>query len=310
LLHPLLPALFHQELIVAPLGSGSRGNCTFVGTDRSGILVDCGLGPHQTFLRLAAIGLGNVRIEAVLVTHEHSDHVGGAAVLDRFLERRSGALVPFFFTVGTRRRTNEKCIPRNRIKVQAGRDFRVGRFLVEPVSVPHDTPEPVSYTVQLGDTRVGVITDLGRSTRLVEAQLASLDVAVLEFNHDLEMLLDGPYPWSLKQRIRGSHGHLSNEQSAELVVAGASARLRHVVLAHLSEDNNRPELAEEAAHRALDRAGRSSVGVTVAAQRTAHEPIRAHGEEVSARPRARVGRPRPAFRQDDAERQVSLFGGM
>ncbi len=287
----MLP-LLHQDLIVAPLSSGSRGNCTYVGTDRVGVLVDCGLGPAQTHRRMDAIGLGGARIAAVLVTHEHADHVGGAAVLDRSLEKRYGDLVPFYFTAGTWIGVKHLCRPRRVVMVVPGHKFRVDRFTIEPVGVPHDTPEPVCYTVDHCGLRAAVITDLGRSTRLVERQLATVDLAVVEFNHDVERLLDGPYPWHLKQRIRGNHGHLSNEQAAGLVANGASSRLRKLMLAHLSEENNRPELALEAAYRAVAQAG-LNVEIAVALQREALPVSRVSGEapplpELRVRPRERV----------------------
>ncbi|MBA2321060.1 MAG: MBL fold metallo-hydrolase [Deltaproteobacteria bacterium] len=313
----LLP-LFHQDVFVVVLASGSRGNCTYVGTERSGVLVDCGLGPTQTLARLSVVGLGTARIEGVLVTHEHSDHVGGAAVLDRALQKRQGELVPFWMTTGTARNLHERIVPRTVRTVVAGTPFPIGRIRVEPVSVPHDVPDPVCYTLEIGRTRVGVITDLGRSTRLVERQLSTMDVAVLEFNHDPELLLDGSYPWSLKQRIRGNHGHLSNAQAADLVAAGASSRLRHLLLAHLSDENNRPVLAEEAAHHGLSRAGYRGVTVAVGRQREPLPAVRpeADTQQATKNPVNRVPRinrripgASPAFPSlDEQHRQGRLFG--
>lgn len=301
----MLP-LLHQDLIVAPLSSGSRGNCTYVGTDRVGVLVDCGLGPTQTHRRMDAIGLRDARIAAVLVTHEHADHVGGAAVLDRSLERRYGDLVPFYFTAGTWIGVKHACRPRRVVTVIPGQKFKVDRFTIEPVAVPHDVPEPVCYTVDHCGLRAAVITDLGRSTRLVERQLATVDLAVVEFNHDTERLLDGPYPWHLKQRIRGNHGHLSNDQAAELVANGASPRLKKLLLAHLSEENNRPELAWDAACRGLAQAG-VAAEIAVALQREALPVSRVAGEapaliEPRVKPRERLA-VEPAHRSG----QMGLF---
>jgi phosphoribosyl 1,2-cyclic phosphodiesterase len=287
----VLPLLFHHDLLVAPLSSGSRGNCTYIGDARSGVLVDCGLGPAQTFARLAAIGLGDVRIEAVLVTHEHSDHVGSAAVLDRALAKRQGALVPFHVTEGTLHATLEKCRPQQTRRVIAGEAFAVGGFRIEPVAVPHDTLEPVCYTVDRQGARAAVITDLGRPTRLIAHQLSTLDLAVLEFNHDVDLLRDGPYPWALKQRIRSAHGHLSNEQAATLLMDGASARLRHLVLAHLSDENNRPELARDAAEAAL-RHTSARATVHIARQREPLEPLSVSPGAVPVTAPARLP-PRP-----------------
>jgi phosphoribosyl 1,2-cyclic phosphodiesterase len=300
----VLPLLFHHDLLVAPLSSGSRGNCTYIGDARSGVLVDCGLGPAQTFARLAAIGLGDVRIDAVLVTHEHSDHVGGAAVLDRALGKRQGALVPFYFTDGTLHATIAKCRPRETRCVVAGETFAVGAARIEPVAVPHDTREPVCYTVDWQGARAAVITDLGRPTRLIAQQLATLDLAVLEFNHDVDLLRDGPYPWALKQRIRSAHGHLSNEQAGALLVDGASARLRHLVLAHLSDENNRPELAVDAAESAL-RQTSARPTVHVALQR---EPLAPLPVSPAGGPSLGPARPAPRARTAPAEPpQPALF---
>ncbi len=266
--------LFHQDVVVATLASGSRGNCTYVGSCRSGVLVDCGLSTRQVLRRMAEIGLGDARIDAVLITHEHADHVGAARILCERLHRVQGQRVPFFMTRGTRRGLNPRCVPQRIERVRAGEPFAVGGVRVEPFRIPHDVEDPVGYLVAHQQVHVCVVTDLGRVTRLVERQLSRSDIAVLEFNHDLEMLLDGPYPWSLKQRVRGAHGHLSNAQSEALVARGATSRLKHLVLAHLSEDNNLPELALEAAQRGLHAAGVGGVEVSVASQQLPLGPMR------------------------------------
>ncbi len=239
--------LFHQDVIVATLASGSKGNSTYIGDHRRGVLVDCGLSTKQILARMEQLGLGDARIDAVLLTHEHNDHVGACRVLDDRLLQRQGQRVPFHMTAGTDMGLSKRVRPTERVRVASGVPFQVGAFTIEPFTVPHDTRDPVAYAVQLGDLRCGVITDLGRSTRLVERMVSQLDICVLEFNHDHEMLMDGPYPWHLKQRVRGQHGHLSNDQAAALLRQGASAKLRHLVLAHLSDDNNEPDVAREAA---------------------------------------------------------------
>jgi phosphoribosyl 1,2-cyclic phosphodiesterase len=304
---PSLPFLFHQDLIVATLASGSRGNCTFIGDQRSGVLVDCGLSTRQVVGRLADIGLGDVRIEGVLVTHEHADHVGAARILCDRLHSTTGARTPFYMSRGTRMGLDRRCTPQRVEIVRSGRAFRAGPYTIEPYSVPHDTRDPIAFLVSRGELTVGVLTDLGRSTRLVEQHLARMDIAVVEFNHDLQMLIDGPYPWSLKQRVRGPHGHLSNAQAGALVEAAATGRLQHLVLAHLSEDNNTAERAADEAGAALARAGLRHVQVTVACQGAPVGPMRlaARSPLTSRKPRA-SGRPRavvPAL----AARQLSLF---
>ena len=312
--------LFHQDVVVATLASGSKGNCTYIGDTRRGVLVDCGLSTRQVLERMDALGLGDVRVEGILITHEHNDHIAAARVLDDRLAKRQGQRVPFYLTSGTDQGLPKVCRPERRVTIQPGQAFSVGAFTVEPFTVPHDTRDPVGFSVQIGDLRCGVITDLGRPTRLVERMLSQLDIAVLEFNHDETMLLDGPYPWALKQRVKGPHGHLSNAQAAELLRQGASAKLRHLVLAHLSDDNNTPEVAREAAEAALHSAGLRRVQVHVAEQRTAKGPFQVSAplplrgtafsgtvqrEPAAPRPRRAPAPPKPI---DDLGRQASLFG--
>lgn len=306
----MLP-LFHHDLIVAPLGSGSRGNCTYVGTATRGVLVDCGLSTRQVLLRLEAVGLSEARIDGVLVTHEHADHVGAARILSRRLRELQGFAVPFFATRGTAASLNPRCRPERLELIQAGTPFRIGPFEVEPTRVPHDVLDPVAYLVGFRGRHAFVVTDLGRSTKLIERQLSKAHLAVVEFNHDLTMLLDGPYPWSLKQRVRSNHGHLSNEQAAALVRNGASERLRHLLLAHLSDDNNLPELALEVASGALHDAGLGHVDVQVAPQERPAERVEVEAEAPESGPRRRsraparkvapLGRPSPD--------QLGLFAG-
>jgi len=281
-----MPVLFHHDLAVAVLGSGSRGNCTYIGDGRHGLLVDCGLSTRQVTRRMEAVGLGGAPVDAMLVTHEHTDHVGGVRVFAKTVYRRTGKHIPVYMSTGTRRSLPPGQVPERVHKICAGRSFRVGDWAVEPFTVPHDTMDPVGYVVDLGPLRVGVFTDLGSVTRLVEEKLLSVDIAVLEFNHDLEMLIDGPYPWPLKQRIRGRHGHLSNDQAEGLLSTGArEGRLKDVVLGHLSEENNSPEKALLAASRAVHRAGRD-LAVHVARQDEPIDPVR-HQVPMEARP----GRP-------------------
>ena len=306
----MTPLLFRHEAILAPLGSGSRGNCTFVGDERRGVLVDCGLSTKQILLRLEAAGLGDVQIDGVLITHEHADHVASARVLSDRLLRRQGQPVPFFMTQGTASAVRSRSRPARLELIRAGQRFKVGHFEIEPFTIPHDTCDPVAYVIRVGDTDVAVITDLGRSTRLVERQLGRCALALVEFNHDLQMLLEGPYPWALKQRVRGPHGHLSNAQAAKLIENGASSRLEHLMLAHLSEDNNQPDLARRAAEAALLRAGLRGVSVATAPQDRPAEPRRVCSPRTFESVRATDGRSRRVRQPeqpDDAARQVGLF---
>ncbi len=267
-------SLFQRDLVVAPLGSGSRGNCTWIGDGFAGVLIDCGISAKQVFQRMEAAGLGEATIDAVLITHEHSDHVGGARVLANKLAKRQGAPVPFFMTPGTRDGVRERCLPDGIETVDAGTSFRLRHFDLECFPVPHDVRDPVAWRVGVGGRWAGVITDLGRPTALVAEKLRELSIAVLEFNHDEDELFAGSYPWQLKQRIRSSHGHLSNRQAAGLLQGAVGDQLEHVVLAHLSGENNRPELAVTAATEALRLAGAEHVGVAVAEQSRAIAPRR------------------------------------
>ena len=307
-------ALFHDQLIVAVLASGSRGNCTYIGDGRTGVLVDCGISTRQILTRMAQIGLADAPLDAVLVTHEHSDHVAAARVLDDRILKKSGNRIPFYMTRGTSQRLSERVLPKRVERVLPGQAFAVGSLIVEPTGVPHDGVDPVAYAVASGGARAGVITDLGRNTRLVEDKLASLDVAVLEFNHDVELLMDGAYPWQLKQRIRSPHGHLSNAQAAEMLGRAASrGRLKEVVLAHLSEENNRPERALLAADEALMRARRPDVRLHCGKQAATLAPITADvpldrvtkPAPLPRRRRARVERSEPSA--PPAPMQMSLF---
>lgn len=246
--------LFTRDLTVCVLSSGSAGNATYIGDGRAGVIVDCGLATKQILARMDAAGLGSAPIAAVLLTHEHKDHVGAAAVLGRALARR-GAPVPFFCTAGTLAGLDPRCCPDGVEVIEAGSPFRVKHFIVEPMPVPHDVRDPVAYRVIVGDAPVAVVTDLGKPTALVARALRDCRAVVLEFNHDEDMLLAGPYPFPLKQRIRGNHGHLSNRQAAQLLTDGLGPRLDHLVLAHLSEENNTPQKAMSTARTVLDEAG-------------------------------------------------------
>ena len=264
-------SLFARDVSVVVLGSGSGGNCTYVGDGHAGVLIDCGLSTKQILLRLEAVGLGSASIDGVLVTHEHSDHIGAARILSDRLHRERGKRVPFFMTRGTFLGAHPRVLPERVETVVAGKPFRVRHVLVDPFPIPHDVADPVAYRVELGGVAVAVLTDLGRPTNLIRRKLRDLDVAVIESNHDVDMLLEGPYPWHLKQRIRSSHGHLSNEQCAELLQATYGPRLQAVVLAHLSEDNN---CSERAVHVARGVVRDRRVRVEVAPQAHALTPIR------------------------------------
>lgn len=224
----------------AALGSGSRGNALVVEAGATRVLLDCGFGPREVTRRLARLGLVPEDIQAVAVTHEHSDHVGGVAAC----VRRFGWAV--YATHGT---TSAALVDEKDVVVQPVQGdcrFAIGDLELHPFPVPHDAREPVQYVFSVGDIRLGVLTDVGVPTPHMIACLKGCDALVLECNHDAAMLAGGAYPQRLKQRIAGRYGHLENRAAAELLTALEPLRLKHLVAAHLSEENNRPELARAA----------------------------------------------------------------
>ena len=240
---------------VAVLGSGSAGNCLVVESAGRRILIDAGFSCREIEARCRRVGVDPETLEAVVLTHEHNDHSLGA---DR-LARRLGVRV--YATEGTLKSLHWSRDARPRLQALAsGWPYEIAGFSVETFSIPHDATDPVGVVVtdQTG-ARIGLVADLGCWSRLAAARLQEVDALVLETNHDLEMLRRGPYPWVLKQRVAGRHGHLSNQQAAEALPELVSDRLRSVVLYHVSRTNNAPALALAAVSEALERAGSSAV---------------------------------------------------
>ncbi len=259
--------LFRKPLSFANLGSGSRGNASVVVGAAGGLLVDCGLSCMQIQKRLRRVGVASDRIDGILITHEHSDHTTGLAVTAKSL----GVEVWMTPRCEKRLRGTRKLpdgITVNRIA--PGRPFVVGGLEVEAFRVPHDSVDPVGFVVGEGSERIGFATDLGTPTDPVVGKLAECRTVLLEFNHDTEMLLQGDYPWSLKQRVRGNLGHLSNRQAAEIARRlRRGGALRQLVIGHISENNNLPELALAEARAAIG--SRAKIEVVVAKQ---DEPTR------------------------------------
>jgi len=268
-----------EGLHVAVLASGSRGHCTWVGDGQRGVLIDCGISLRQIRRRLDALGLADAPIDAVLVTHEHTDHVASAAIVDRAF-RKQGREVPFLMTAGTHAALRDKVRPRTVQEVDAGTPIRWGDgWVLEPWRIPHDTADPVAWAVERAGARAAVVTDLGHAPKMVRHLLAGVDLAVFEFNHDEQLLMDGPYPWSLKQRVRGRHGHLSNAAAGRALSEAADAgRLRQVLLGHLSQENNTPDHAHDAADAAVRQVG-ARVRIELATQ---DEPTGPHAVTTSA----------------------------
>lgn len=225
----------------ASLGSGSRGNGLVVEVGRSRLLLDCGFGLADSVARLARLGLAPEDLAAIVVTHEHDDHIGGVARLAR--RHR----IPVWLTHGTFSGFETLFAGVSSVNViSAYQAFSVGDILIEPFPVPHDAREPAQYVFGDGARRLGVLTDTGCSTRHIEAVLSGCDALVLECNHDLELLSASSYPKRLRERIAGRFGHLDNASAAQLLSRLDCGRLRHLVAAHLSQENNRPDLARGA----------------------------------------------------------------
>jgi phosphoribosyl 1,2-cyclic phosphodiesterase len=216
---------------VASLGSGSRGNATLLSAGGSSVLVDCGFGLREVQRRAAALDFDLAQIDAILVTHEHSDHCSGVAALARRLQ------IPVYLTHGTLASGRVENCPELRL-FDGGARLQIGALTVQSVTVPHDAREPVQYCVEHEARRVGILTDLGSVTPHVCRAFGQCDLLMLEFNHDRRMLAEGPYPPSLKRRVGGDWGHLSNTQAIELLAQVNLERLRNLVIAHTSEKNN------------------------------------------------------------------------
>ncbi len=280
------------------LASGSKGNCMVVSSSRTRILVDAGVSCRELFKRMRAVEEDPGTLDAILITHEHQDHVQGLAVTARKLG------IPVYFTEATHRAWIRSMTPQKRITYaewlaartaaaasapedaselgctdaeaeaielaaaspeprqdpcqlpgveyfHAGSGFCIGDIAVTPFTIPHDAADPVGFVFEAEGMRIGLATDLGYIPQHVQQRLQNCDVLMIESNHDLEMLRDGPYPWSVKQRVMSRVGHLSNEAASGFLEKNYDGRATYVVLAHLSESNNLPELARVAAEIAL-----------------------------------------------------------
>lgn len=243
------------SLRVTILGSGSAGNCTLVETDRTRLLVDSGFGKKETLRRLAVAGREIDRVDGIVISHEHTDHIGSLAqVLGQwratvYLNEATHAEVLRILPATSHKRLN-------RVEhIRAGQRFTVGDIEVSPFAIPHDAVDPLGFTFRTGPTKVAIVTDLGYLPELVKVHLRDSDCLVLESNHDLDMLKVGPYPWHIKQRVMSRTGHLSNHTVSEFLADAEAfdARARFVVLAHLSENNNNPDVARICAEEALGR---------------------------------------------------------
>lgn len=234
---------------LASLGSGSRGNSTLIQWGGGALLLDCGFSVKETLARLERLDMAPEQLDAVIVTHEHTDHIKGVAALARRFK------LPVYMTPGTYHSRDLGELPHLHL-IEAYQPFSLAGLHVTPVAVPHDAREPAQFIFSADGVRLGVLTDLGNISPHVEHSYRDCDALVLEANHDPMMLASGPYPPSLKQRVGGLWGHLSNQQAAGFLERLDCARLSHLVIAHISQKNNTLERVREMLEPVADQAGR------------------------------------------------------
>lgn len=221
----------------------------FIGSEKTRILIDVGLSRKETAARLAAIGEDIEKLDAILITHEHSDHIAGLPVLGRKCGK------PVFCTELTAQMLDWDDIRAPKQTFAAGTGFTIGDLEIGSFTIPHDAVDPVGYTVKTDGVRAAVVTDLGYMPDSIKMHLRGTDLLLLESNHNLEMLKVGPYPWSIKQRIMGRKGHLSNDAAYEFITQDMDTSVSTLILGHLSENTNYPSLVEQMAEQALGARG-------------------------------------------------------
>jgi phosphoribosyl 1,2-cyclic phosphodiesterase len=229
------------------LASGSKGNSIYVSDGRTAILVDAGLSGIEIERRMKSRDLSPESLNAIVVSHEHEDHIRGVGILSRRYD------LPVYIS----EKTYEAALPRLKnikkiLVFNCGSFFDIDTLHIHPFSISHDAADPAGFTIALNQKKIGIATDLGIATAMVRHHLQSCDLLILEANHDPEMLISGPYPWQLKQRVNGRTGHLSNQDSRMLLEQIQHDQLQHVILAHLSETNNTPEKALAEVCRAIN----------------------------------------------------------
>ncbi|HEX4646870.1 MAG TPA: MBL fold metallo-hydrolase [Verrucomicrobiae bacterium] len=260
------------------LGSGSGGNCAYLETAETRILIDAGFSVRQIRQRLATIGRAPEGLSGILVTHEHSDHIQGLLGLCSRLR------VPLYCNRPTKEAIEFQLQSAFDCRLfTTGDSFEVGDIGIDTFAVPHDASDPVGFLLRTPAGKIGFLTDLGHATRLVLERVRAANVLVLETNHDLKMLQDSSRPWSLKQRISSRHGHLSNDAAAEAVSQIMSAELRHLYLGHLSRECNRPELARRVISERLQEIGAHHVHAELTSQNVPCPTLRLAAPNQSAR---------------------------
>jgi phosphoribosyl 1,2-cyclic phosphodiesterase len=259
------------HLSVCVLASGSKGNSIFISDGNTAVLMDAGLSGAEIERRLKSRGLSPANLDAILVSHEHADHIRGVGVLSRRFD------LPVYMNRKTAQAASSHLgkIHHDMIRhFECGAEFAINTLNIRPFSLSHDAEDPAGFTVRQNGTKIGIATDLGIATRMVKTHLKDCSLLILEANHDPEMLLNGPYPWYLKQRVRDRTGHLSNEASKELLAEIRHDRLSHVILAHLSETNNTARKALKVVGEALNQ---TKTRLSVARQDTCGEIFKVGG---------------------------------
>jgi phosphoribosyl 1,2-cyclic phosphodiesterase len=243
------------------LGSGSSGNCAYLETEETRLLIDAGFSNCQTRQRLATIGRAPEGLSGILITHEHTDHINGLAGLANKLK------IPIYCNRATKEAIEYQLDAKFECRIFATRSsFEVGDVTVDTFDIPHDAADPVGFLLRTPAGKIGFLTDLGHATKSVLERVRAANVLVLESNHDMKMLQESGRPWSLKQRIAGRHGHLSNEDAAAAAEEIMSADLRHIYLGHLSRECNHPDLALSVMQTCMKKIGAKHVKVEVTAQ--------------------------------------------
>lgn len=243
-----------MELRFSPLFSGSSGNAIYVGCDNAHLLIDAGMSGSRVITELERIGIDPRTLNAILVTHEHSDHIKGIGILSRRFD------LPVYATEGTWQGMYNKIgqiSQKNLVIFEPDQSFFIGAIDITPFSIPHDANQPVGYTFETGGAKVAIATDIGCIREGWMRNILGADAVLLESNYDLGMLEAGRYPYDLKKRIKSHHGHLSNDDAGKVAVRLAASGTRHILLGHLSKENNFPELALRSCETALHLAGLS-----------------------------------------------------
>ena len=253
------------SLRICVLGSGSGGNAVFIATEKIRLLVDAGFSFREISKRLHAIGEKPENLDGVLVSHEHSDHVKGLYQIAKRLR------CPIYITRLTEQTLSWDGIEPNIEPFEAGARLVIGDLAIDSFTVPHDAADPVAFCFHHQGVKAGIVTDLGYMPDSVKQHIKGCDMLVLESNHDLEMLKVGPYPWFVKQRVMSRVGHLSNKAVSDFLVEDFDRASRLIVLAHLSDNNNHPEVARMFAHSALKEIGAEKIRLEIAPQKTPTE---------------------------------------